>query len=63
MKKSKLSLTDLKVSSFITDSEKSQILGGAITTDCVRTLPLADCVSDMAYSACRTCGIVCYPVE
>ncbi len=57
-KKNKLSLSDLKVKSFITDLEKTDqniLKGGA-----AKTLPANQCISGMIFSACETCGIVCH---
>lgn len=60
MKKNKLALADLKITSFVTNLEQSQLFGGALTQVGAKTLPLGDCVSDMAHSACQTCGIICH---
>lgn len=49
--KKKLSLKDLEVKSFVTEIEngkKQQVVGGVAVN-----------ISDLLYSACRTCGIVC----
>ena len=48
--KKKLSLKELQVKSFVTnlDNGKKDVKGGAALK-----------ISDILYSACRTCGIVC----
>ena len=48
--KKKLSLKELEVKSFVTNLEKGkkEVIGGAALD-----------ISQLIYSACRTCGIVC----
>ncbi|MES2628469.1 MAG: pinensin family lanthipeptide [Bacteroidota bacterium] len=53
--KKKLNLKDLQVKSFVTSLEgkqQDQVVGGANTL-------AVGCVSQIVYSACRTCGIIC----
>ncbi len=57
--KKKLSLHDLKVSSFVTDIEKKDIIGGAETKICVETMAATQCLSQINFSQCQTCGIAC----
>lgn len=65
--KKKFKLDELKVQSFVTDlrETKENMLGGAIATvndlNCAETVKSPNCISNVLYSACRTCGIVCYP--
>ena len=57
--KKKLSLNDLRVKSFVTsikNEENKNVIGGAIV---LKTLPLAACISQQAYSACATCQFDC----
>ncbi|HEX4887994.1 MAG TPA: pinensin family lanthipeptide [Luteibaculaceae bacterium] len=61
MKKAKLHLADLKVKSFVTELPNAQhVKGGAAA---IKTLPLNECISDMAYSACQTCQFQCTTIE
>ncbi len=61
--KKKLSLSDLKVQSFVTDIEKknqNDLMGGATQLLCTtKTLDIIACISQQNYSQCQTCGIAC----
>jgi hypothetical protein len=66
MKKNKLSLDNLRVTSFVTDldnAQKDRIMGGAesiVPAVCNLTLQhLTNCGIITAYSNCNTCGIAC----
>lgn len=59
--KKKLSLNDLRVKSFVTTIEagaNKNVVGGALTI-VINTLPVAQCISHKAYSACATCQFDC----
>ena len=57
--KRKLNLNDLKVQSFITEVVSPDTVNGGAAT--VAGNICTTNASQIIYSACKTCGIVCYP--
>jgi len=57
--KKKLQLSDLRVQSFVTETEQRDLIGGQNTPLCNKTLPVAACITELNLSQCPTCGVAC----